>query len=107
MLFVKTLKSTLDYFKRQDVDIKIISGDDPVTVSAIARRCHLLNYEHYIDVSSLSDEQIKEAIEKYTIFGRVSPKQKQLMVNALQENNHTVAMTGDGVNDVLALKAAD
>ena len=66
-----------------------------------------LNYEHYIDVSSLSDEQIKEAIEKYTIFGRVSPKQKQLMVNALQENNHTVAMTGDGVNDVLALKAAD
>ena len=100
-------KTTLDYFKRQDVDIKIISGDDPVTVSAIARRCHLLNYEHYIDVSSLSDEQIKEAIEKYTIFGRVSPKQKQLMVNALQENNHTVAMTGDGVNDVLALKAAD
>ena len=96
-----------DFFKRQDVDIKIISGDDPVTVSAIARRCHLLNYEHYIDVSSLSDEQIKEAIEKYTIFGRVSPKQKQLMVNALQENNHTVAMTGDGVNDVLALKAAD
>ena len=100
-------KTTLDYFKRQDVDIKIISGDDPVTVSAIARRCHLLNYEHYIDVSSLSDEQIKEAIEKYTIFGRVSPKQKQLMVNTLQENNHTVAMTGDGVNDVLALKAAD
>lgn len=58
------------------MQIKIISGDDPSTVSAIARRCHLLDYEKYIDVSSLSDEEIKEAVEKYTIFGRVSPQQK-------------------------------
>ena len=103
----KDAKETLDYFRKQDVQIKIISGDDPSTVSAIARRCHLLDYEKYIDVSSLSDEEIKEAVEKYTIFGRVSPQQKKIMITTLQENNHTVAMTGDGVNDVLALKAAD
>lgn len=103
----KDAKETLDYFKRQGVEIKIISGDDPSTVSAIARRCHLLNYENYIDVSSLTDKEIIEAVKKYTIFGRVSPQQKKLMVNALQQEGHTVAMTGDGVNDVLALKAAD
>ena len=73
----KDAKETLDYFRKQDVQIKIISGDDPSTVSAIARRCHLLYYEKYIDVSSLSDEEIKEAVEKYTIFGRVSPQQKK------------------------------
>lgn len=78
MLFVKTAKTTLDYFKRQDVDIKIISGDDPVTVSAIARRCHLLNYEHYIDVSSLSDEQIKEAIGKIYYFWTCFSKTKTI-----------------------------
>ena len=103
----KDAKETLDYFRKQDVQIKIISGDDPSTVSAIARRCHLLDYEKYIDVSSLPDEEIKEAVEKYTIFGRVSPQQKKLMITTLQENEHTVAMTGDGVNDILAIKKAD
>lgn len=103
----KDAKKTLDYFKRQDVDIKIISGDDPITVSAIAKRCQLANYHLYVDTSSLNDEELENAVLNNTIFGRVSPNQKKTIISILQKHGHTVAMTGDGVNDVLALKTAD
>ena len=100
-------KETLQYFKKQKTDIKVISGDDPVTVSFIAKRVGIDHYDQYIDVSSLKDEEIEDAVNKYTVFGRVTPEQKKLMVVALQKHHHTVAMTGDGINDVLALKIAD
>ena len=101
-------EKTLKFFKKQGVDIKVISGDDPVTVSQIAKRVDLENYDSYIDASSLnSTEEVKKAALKYTIFGRVTPYQKQEIIKALKENNHTVAMVGDGVNDVLAMKEAD
>ena len=99
---------TLAYFESQGVDLKVISGDDPVTVSAIARRAGLKNAEHYIDATTIhTDEEMEDAILKYSVFGRVTPQQKQAMVKSLQAQKHTVAMTGDGVNDVLALKEAD
>lgn len=98
---------TLNYFKQQGVDIKIISGDHPVTVSNIAKRVGLEHYENYVDASTLLDEQIVEAAEKYQIFGRVSPQQKKLLIQALKNQGHTVGMSGDGVNDVLAFKEAD
>lgn len=101
-------KNTLKYFEKQGVDIKIISGDNPVTVSKIAKQVGVKKYENYIDMSTvLTDSEIQEAANKYTIFGRVSPTQKKQLVVALQKNGKTVAMTGDGVNDVLALKASD
>lgn len=101
-------KETLGFFRRQNVDLKIISGDNPVTVSSIARQAGLHRYDSYVDVSALPDEEaLKDAAEKYAIFGRVSPEQKRALVHALQDRGHTVAMTGDGVNDVLALKDAD
>lgn len=101
-------KSTLSYFKKQGTNIKIISGDDPVTVSSIAKRVGVDSHDQYIDATTLkTDDEIFEAVKKYTIFGRVTPAQKKQMVLALQQQDHTVAMTGDGVNDVLALKAAD
>ena len=99
---------TLAYFESQGVDLKVISGDDPVTVSAIARRAGLKNAEHYIDATTITtQEQMDEAVAEYSVFGRVTPQQKQAMVKSLQAQKHTVAMTGDGVNDVLALKEAD
>ena len=99
---------TLAYFESQGVDLKVISGDDPVTVSAIARRAGLKNAEHYIDATTITtQEQMDEAVAEYSVFGRVTPQQKQAMVKSLQAQQHTVAMTGDGVNDVLALKEAD
>lgn len=101
-------EKTLNFFKKQGVDIKVISGDNPVTVSNIAKRVNLENYDSYIDVSKLnSDEELKEAANKYTIFGRVTPHQKQDIIKALKQNGHTVAMVGDGVNDVLAMKESD
>lgn len=101
-------KDTLAYFKKQGTTIKIISGDDPVTVSSIAKRVGVDSHDQYIDASMLkSEKDIFEAVKKYTIFGRVTPNQKKQMVLALQQQDHTVAMTGDGVNDVLALKTAD
>lgn len=101
-------KDTLAYFKKQGTTIKIISGDDPVTVSSIAKRVGVDSHDQYIDASILkSEKDIFEAVKKYTIFGRVTPNQKKQMVLALQQQDHTVAMTGDGVNDVLALKTAD
>lgn len=99
---------TLRFFKEEGVDVKIISGDNPSTVRAVAMRAGLEDCDNIIDMSTLSTEdEIKEAATKYTIFGRVLPDQKLLLVKALKEAGHTVAMTGDGVNDVLALKAAD
>ena len=104
----KEANETLKYFKNQGVDIKIISGDNPITVSKIAKRSGVENSEKYIDMQTVeTKEQLKEAISNYTIFGRVTPVQKKELVMALKEDGHTVAMTGDGVNDVLALKEAD
>ena len=99
---------TLAYFESQGVDLKVISGDDPVTVSAIARRAGLKNAEQYVDATTITtQEQMDEAVATYSVFGRVTPQQKQAMVKSLQAQKHTVAMTGDGVNDVLAFKEAD
>lgn len=98
---------TLAYFKEQGVGIKIISGDNPLTVSSIAKRAGVDGAEKYVDASALSLEEIPEAVKNYTVFGRVKPDQKLAMVKALKQQGHTVGMTGDGVNDVLALKEAD
>jgi len=104
----KDAKDTIEYFKNQGVDLKIISGDNPLTVLNIAKRAGLSNDAKEIDASTLkSEKEIMEAISKYTVFGRVAPEQKQDFVIALQNQGHVVAMTGDGVNDVLALKEAD
>lgn len=100
-----TAKSTLEYFKKQGVTVKLISGDSVETVSSIAKKVGITGLG--VDTSSLKEEEIKEASLKYTIFGRVTPDMKQKLVHALKEQNHKVAMTGDGVNDVLALKEAD
>ena len=97
---------TFNYFKEQGVDIKIISGDNIITVTEIAKRVGLEDIRG-IDVSTLSEDELKEAVNKYNIFGRVKPTEKKDMVKYLQAKGHVVAMTGDGVNDVLALKEAD
>lgn len=104
----KNAKEMLGYFKKQGVDVKIISGDNPLTVSNIAKIAGLENYNSYIDLSTIkSDEEIINLVDKYTIFARVLPHQKNIIVKALQSKNHNVAMTGDGVNDVIALREAD
>ncbi len=104
----KEAKKTLAYFDKQGVSIKLISGDNPITVSKIAKQTGVKNYDKYIDMSTLkNDDEIEKIALQYTIFGRVSPTQKKKLVEALQKANKTVAMTGDGVNDVLALKTAD
>ncbi|MBP5225470.1 MAG: HAD-IC family P-type ATPase [Lachnospiraceae bacterium] len=104
----KDCRETLEFFKKQGVALKCISGDDPLTVSKIAQTCGLDGAEHYVDARMLKTKQdIYDAVRKYTVFGRVRPEQKKMMVECLQEQEHTVAMTGDGVNDVLALKQAD
>ncbi len=98
---------TIEWFKSNGVEIKIISGDNPITVSEIARQCGVNNYEKAISLEGLSIEEVKRKAIDCTIFGRVSPEQKAAIVEALKENGKTVAMTGDGVNDVIALKKAD
>ena len=104
----KNAVQTFKYFEKQGVEIKVISGDNPVTVSEISSQAHIKNASKYIDASILeTDEDIKKAVSEYTVFGRVTPKQKRKFVQALKEQGNTVAMTGDGVNDVLALKDAD
>ncbi len=104
----KEAPDTLRFFKEEGVEVKIISGDNPATVRAVAMRAGLVDCDNIVDMSTLkTDEEVMEAATKYTIFGRVLPDQKLLLVNALKAAGHTVAMTGDGVNDVLALKAAD
>ncbi|MGG5340841.1 cation-translocating P-type ATPase [Enterococcus sp. AZ192] len=99
---------TLAYLREEGIDLKVISGDNPVTVSNIARRAGLFGYESYIDLSTLdTEEQVRKAVHEYTVFGRVTPQQKRIIVRELKDNDHVVAMTGDGVNDVLALREAD
>ena len=99
---------TLAFFDSQGVDLKVISGDDPVTVSAIAKKAGLKNAGNYVDATTLtSPQELEKAVNECSVFGRVTPQQKKEMVLALQKHGHTVAMTGDGVNDVLALKEAD
>ncbi|EGO2574794.1 cation-translocating P-type ATPase [Enterococcus faecalis] len=101
-------KETLAYLKEEGIDLKVISGDNPVTVSNIARRAGLPSYESYIDLSTKTTEaEVREAVQQYTVFGRVSPQQKRTIVRELKDTEHVVAMTGDGVNDVLALREAD
>ncbi len=101
-------KDTFGYFADQGVDIKVISGDNPLTVSRIAEQAGIKNAANYVDATTLTtDELIDEAVEKYTVFGRVTPDQKRQFVLSMKKHGHHVAMTGDGVNDLLALKAAD
>ena len=104
----KNAKEMLGYFKLQGIDVKIISGDNELTVSNIAKTAGLESYDSYIDLSTIkNDDEIKDLVNKYSIFARVLPHQKSIIVKALQEKGHKVAMTGDGVNDVIALKEAD
>jgi len=99
---------TFAYFKSQDVAIKVISGDNPKTVSQIAVQAGIDHAENYVDATTLdTDAKLRKAVREYTVFGRVTPKQKQKLVQALKKQGHTVAMTGDGVNDILAMKDAD
>ncbi len=104
-----TASATFEYFEQQGVQLKVISGDNPLTVSKVAERAGMKNAEKYIDASVDLDtpDKIYEAAEKYTVFGRVSPSQKKELVAVLKAHGHTVGMTGDGVNDVMALKESD
>ena len=104
----KEAPDTLKFFRDHGVAVKIISGDNPATVSAVARRAGLADYNNWVDMSTLkTEDEVREAALVYTVFGRVLPDQKLLLVKALKAAGHTVAMTGDGVNDVLALKESD
>lgn len=104
----KEAPETFAYFAEQGVEVKVISGDNPLTVSEVAKEAGIVNAEEYVDATTLqTDEDIANAIAKYTVFGRVTPGQKRQFVQALKAQGKTVAMTGDGVNDVLALKDAD
>lgn len=98
---------TLQYFAQQGVALKVISGDSAATVASIARKAGLQDAEKSVDASTLKEEDIPDAVDRYTVFGRVTPQQKLSIIKALKEKGHTVAMTGDGVNDVLALRESD
>ncbi|MBS8055136.1 cation-translocating P-type ATPase [Streptococcus suis] len=98
---------TLAYLRSQEVTLKIISGDNPVTVSHIAKEAGFADYDSYIDCSKVDDEELIARAETTAIFGRVSPHQKKLLIQTLKAQGHTTAMTGDGVNDILALREAD
>ena len=101
-------KETFAYFAQQGVTVKVISGDNPATVSMIAQQAGIPDSDRYVDAATLeTPEQLREAALKYTVFGRVTPQQKKGLIEALQKKKHTVAMTGDGVNDLLAMKQAD
>lgn len=101
-------RETFTYFKSQGVEVKVISGDNPVTVSRVAANAGIDRADHYVDAGTLdTPEKIEDAVREYTVFGRVKPDQKQDIVRALQSQGRTVAMTGDGVNDILAMKDAD
>ena len=103
----KDAQNTIKWFKENSVDIRVISGDNPVTVSEVARRVGIDKYDNYISLHGMSKQEVIEIADKYTIFGRVTPEQKATLVKALKAKGKTVAMTGDGVNDILALKEAD
>ena len=100
-------RETIEYFKKSGVDIRVISGDNPITVSRIAERAGVDNYHKYISLEGATEKEVIRAAEEYTIFGRVSPIQKKILIQTMKANGRTVAMTGDGVNDILALKEAD
>ena len=98
---------TIDWFKKNDVTVKVISGDNPITVSEVARRAGVEGADKYVSLDGMSDEEVISIANKYNVFGRVSPEQKSLLIQAMKSAGHTVAMTGDGVNDILAMKEAD
>lgn len=99
--------STIAWFKNNGVKVKIISGDNPLTVAEIAKRVGVENTENFINLEGLNEKQVIAAANKYTVFGRVTPEQKAVLIKAIKADGNTVAMTGDGVNDILALKEAD
>jgi len=101
------VEDTLQRFTKAGVKIKIISGDNPITISAIAKDAGVPNYLNYISLDGMSDKEVEKASTKYTIFGRVKPNQKKIIIQTLKKAKHKVAMTGDGINDILALKEAD
>lgn len=104
----ETAPATFKFFAEQGVEVKVISGDNPITVSEVAKQAGIENAERYVDASTLTtDEAVFDAMKNYTVFGRVTPDQKRRFVKALQAQEKVVAMTGDGVNDILALKDAD
>ena len=98
---------TIKWFKENDVAVKVISGDNPVTVSEVARRAGIENAAQFISLEGLSDIEVENAASAYTVFGRVTPEQKAILIRAIKKGGNTVAMTGDGVNDILAMKEAD
>lgn len=98
---------TIKWFRDNDVAVKVISGDNPITVSEVARRVGVVNADKYISLEGLSNQEVMEAANRYTVFGRVTPEQKSILVSSLKSKGHTVAMTGDGVNDILAMRQAD
>lgn len=98
---------TIKWFKENDVNVKVISGDNPVTVSEVAKRAGISGADKFISLDGLNDSEVESVANKYTVFGRVSPEQKAILVRAIKAAGNTVAMTGDGVNDILALKEAD
>ena len=98
---------TIKYFRENGVKVKVISGDNPVTVSEVAKRVGIEDAEKFISLDGLSDQEVLDAANEYTVFGRVKPHQKKLLIQAMKAKKHTVAMTGDGVNDILALKESD
>ena len=98
---------TIKWFRQNDVAVKVISGDNPVTVAEVARRAGIENADKFISLEGLNDKEVESVANKYTVFGRVTPEQKAVLVRAIKSEGNTVAMTGDGVNDILALKEAD
>ncbi len=98
---------TINWFKENEVHIKVISGDNPLTVSEVSKQVGIENADKYISLEGLSDEEVYKVANEFTVFGRVSPEQKAILIKSLKDNGHTTAMTGDGVNDILALKQAD
>lgn len=103
----KEAKSTFKYFERQGVNVKVISGDNPLTVARVAKQAGIKDADKLIDATEIGEGDYEEVVKKYNVFGRVKPDQKKKLIKALQKNGNTVAMTGDGVNDILAMKSAD
>lgn len=100
-------QETINFFKKQNVNLKVISGDDPITVYQIAQQLAIVDAQKYLDVTNIEDQKLRKLANEYTVFGRVKPHQKKIILAGLQDEGHICAMTGDGVNDVLALKQAD